>query len=99
MIHILPNGAEWDDDLPISEQSEGAQDFWQSVLSENAPTNKTEPSINPNMDRLLSQTWIATNYETYNYKVVLTRNYQNPAMSRMSFALSGTSLIYEILNK
>tara|TARA_Y100000385_G_scaffold88779_1_gene91354 strand:+ start:339 stop:638 length:300 start_codon:yes stop_codon:yes gene_type:complete len=99
MIYILPNGAEWDDELPIPDQTEEAQNFWQSVIDENTPLQVTEPSINPNMDRLLSQTWTATNYETYNYKVVSARTYQNAAMSSKAFAISNVSVNYEILLK
>ena len=99
MIYTLPNGAGWNDELPPSDQTEEAQNFWQSVIDENIPLQVTEPSINPNMDRLLSQTWTATNYETYNYRVMSARTYQNTAMSPKAFAVSNLSVNYEIFPK
>ena len=97
-IHTLPNGAEWDDELDFGNQSEEAQEFWATIHS-TTPINVTEPSINPNMDRLVSKTWVDASYDNYNYQIVLTRNYQNPAMHQKAFALQGSTIIYEILNK
>lgn len=97
-IHTLPNGASWDDELDFGNQSEEAQEFWATIQS-TTPVEIKEPSINPNMDRLVSKTWVDTSYDNYNYQIVLTRNYQNSAMHQKAFALQGSTITYEILSK
>ena len=98
-IHTLPNGAEWDDTLNFGDQTEAAQEFWQTLQDNVTPVDVTEPSINPNMPRLISKTWTDTSYETYNYQVIQTRHYQNPAMHKKAFASKGVDIIYNIINK
>lgn len=98
-IHTLPNGAEWDDTLNFGDQTEEAQEFWQTLQDNVTPVDVTEPSINPNMPRLISKTWTDTSYETYNYQVIQTRHYQNPAMHKKAFALRHCTTIYQITSK
>lgn len=97
-IHTLPNGASWDDELDFGNQSEEAQEFWATVQS-TTPVEIKEPSINSNMDRLVSKTWVDTSYDNYNYQIVLTRNYQNSAMHQKAFALQSCTTQRQIISK
>lgn len=98
-IHTLPNGAEWDDELMYRDQTEAAQEFWDNIQNTVIPIDVTEPSINPNIDRLVSKTWTDANYDNYNYQIVLTRNYQNSAMHQKAFALQSCLTQYNIIAK
>jgi UDP-N-acetyl-D-mannosaminuronate dehydrogenase len=98
-IHILPNGAEWDDTLDFEDQTESAQEFWQTLQENVTPVDVTEPSINPNMPRLVSKTWTDTSYETYDYQIIQIRHYQNSAMDKKAFAVKSVEVIYNINNK
>lgn len=98
-IHTLPNGAEWDDNLDFGNQTEAAQEFWQTLQENVTPVDVTEPSINPNMPRLVSKTWTDTSYETYDYQITQTRHYQNSAMDRKAFAVRYVTTTYTINNK
>lgn len=99
MIYTLPNGAEWNDTLDFGDQTEAAQEFWQTLQENVTSVDVTEPSINPNMPRLVSKTWTDTSYETYNYQIIQTRHYQNSAMDRKAFAVRYVTTTYNIINK
>jgi hypothetical protein len=97
-IHTLPNGAEWDDELSLSVQVEDAQIFWENVQS-TTPISVTEPSANPNMDRLISNTWVDTSYDNFDYQIKTIRSYQYPPIHKKAFALSSCNTQYQILSK
>ena len=99
MIYILPNGAEWDNELDYHEQSKEAQEFWENIIETIPSTSTSEPTINPNMDRLLTRTWLDEQYENFNYKVFLTARYQNDAMHKKAFAMKSTTIEHLILTK
>jgi hypothetical protein len=98
-IYTLPNGAEWDDTLDFGDQTEAAQEFWDNIIETIPSTFTSEPTINPNMDRLLTRTWLDEQYENFNYKVFLTANYQNDAMHKRAFAMRSTTIEHLILTK
>lgn len=97
--HTLPNGAEWDDDLDFGDQTELAQEFWQTLQDNVTPISVTEPSCNLNMDRLISNTWVDTSYDNFNYQIKTTRTYQYPATHKKAFALSSCITQYQIISK
>ena len=99
-IHTLPNGAEWDDALQSHEQTEEAQEFWNNLMGSVIPISSYEPTSNPNLDRLTSQTWLDTSYsESYDYQVVITREYQNSPTHQRAFAIRTTHTSLNILDK
>ena len=98
-LYTLPNGAEWDDNLDFENQTELAQEFWQTLQDNVTPIDVTEPSINPNMPRLISKTWTYTSYDNFDYQVIQTRHYQNSAMHRKAFALRHCTTIHQITSK
>jgi hypothetical protein len=98
-IHTLPNGAEWDDSLDFIDQSEEAQEFWENIIETIPSTFTSESTINPNMNRTLTRTWLDEQYEDFNYRVFLTVIYQNDAMHQKAFAIRTTTIERSILNK
>ena len=98
-IHTLPNGASWDDELEYYEQSEEAQEFWENLIENTPSTFTSEPTINPNMDRTLTRTWLDEQYDNFNYKVFLNAHYQHDAMHNKAFAIKTTTIERLILTK
>lgn len=99
-IYTLPNNASWDDSLNFSNQSEEAQEFWNNIMGSIIPTSIYEPTSNPNLDRLTSQTWLDTSYSgSYNYQVIITREYQNMPTHQKAFAIRTTHTSLNILDK
>jgi len=99
-IYTLPNSASWDDSLDFADQSEEAQEFWNNLIGSITPTSIYEPTSNPNLDRLTSQTWLDTSYSgSYNYQVIITREYQNSPTHQRAFAIRTTHTLLNILDK
>jgi hypothetical protein len=99
-IYTLPNSASWDDSLSFENQTDEAQEFWNNLMGSITPTSTYELTSNPNLDRLTSQTWLDTSYSgSYNYQVVITREYQNSPTHQRAFAIRTTHTSLNILDK
>ena len=63
------------------------------------PANTYIASVLAITDNDLVPVFVEPNYETYNYRVMSARTYQNTAMSPKAFAVSNLSVNYEIFPK
>ena len=80
----LPNGSTWNTLLDATEQSEECNEFTDNLLENIEP--QIEKDINSNgIDRINTETYMDTKYDTYNYVYKTIFSYKNPLNSPSAF--------------
>lgn len=99
-IITLPNGAQYDTGLPWNDQPDsGSYTFMGEIQQSQTPVEIKEQTRNPNLERILSQTWTDTSYTGSNYVYKTTYNYKFGSGDSKCFALSGTTDEFKIKSK
>ena len=99
-IVTLPNGAQYDTGLPWNNQPDsGSYLFMDEIQETQSPIEIKEQTRNPNLERILSQTWIDTSYTGSNYVYKTSYSYKFGSGDSKCFALLGTVSEFKIENK
>ena len=86
----LPNGSTWNTLLDITEQSEECNEFTDNLLENIEP--QIEKNISNNgVNRINSETYTDTRYDTYNYVLKTIFSYKNPLNSPSAFIVQSIS--------
>lgn len=86
----LPNGSTWNTLLDITEQSEECNEFTDNLLENIEP--QIEKNISNNgVNRINSETYTDTRYDTYNYVYKTIFSYKNPLNSPSAFIVQSIS--------
>jgi len=86
----LPNGSTWDTSLDITEQSEKCNEFTDNLLENIEPQIEKDISNN-GVERVNTETYTDTRYDTYNYVFKTIFNYKNPLNSSSAFIVQSIS--------
>lgn len=86
----LPNGSTWNTSLDITEQSEKCNEFTDNLL-ENIEPHIEKDISNNGVERVNTETYTDTRYDTYSYIFKTTFNYKNPLNSPSAFIVQSIS--------
>ena len=86
----LPNGSTWNTSLDITEQSEKCNEFTDNLLESIEPQIEKDISNN-GVERVNTETYTDTRYDTYNYVFKTTFTYKNPLNSPSAFIIQSVS--------
>ncbi len=86
----LPNGSTWNTSLDITEQSEKCNEFTDNLLESVEPQIEKDISNN-GVERVNTETYTDTRYDTYNYVFKTTFTYKNPLNSPSAFIIQSIS--------
>lgn len=86
----LPNESTWNTLLDITEQSEKCNEFTDNLLENIEPQIEKDISNN-GVERVNTETYTDTRYDTYNYIFKITFNYKNPLNTPSAFIVQNIS--------